>query len=116
MGGETTAQKVDPGLVARIVQRYVTKNTVAVDQLTSLITTVHSALRGISTATPPVTKVLTPAVPIRRSVQRDHVVCLECGFRGLTQLAQNRGGFEGGADRRRGASMAWVMARGDLGV
>ena len=34
----------------------------------------------------------------------------------LTQLAQNRGGFEGGADRRRGASMAWVMARGDLGV
>jgi predicted transcriptional regulator len=24
-----------------------------------------------------------PAVPVRRSVQRDYVVCLECGFRGL---------------------------------
>jgi predicted transcriptional regulator len=22
-----------------------------------------------------------PAVPIRRSVQQDHVVCLECGYR-----------------------------------
>ena len=26
----------------------------------------------------------TPAVAIRRSVQRDHVVCLECGFQGKT--------------------------------
>jgi predicted transcriptional regulator len=25
---------------------------------------------------------LTPAVPIRRSVQSDYVVCIECGFRG----------------------------------
>jgi predicted transcriptional regulator len=27
---------------------------------------------------------LTPAVPIRRSVQPDYVVCLECGFRAVT--------------------------------
>jgi predicted transcriptional regulator len=27
---------------------------------------------------------LTPGGPVRRSVRRDHVVCLECGFRGLT--------------------------------
>jgi MucR family transcriptional regulator, transcriptional regulator of exopolysaccharide biosynthesis len=27
---------------------------------------------------------LTPAVPVRRSVQPDHVVCLECGFRAKT--------------------------------
>jgi predicted transcriptional regulator len=26
----------------------------------------------------------TPAVPVKRSVQHGHVVCLECGFRGKT--------------------------------
>jgi predicted transcriptional regulator len=83
MGEERTAQKVDPGLVARIVQGYVRKNRVAVDQLASLISTVHTALRGAGTAPSPIAEVLTPAVPIRRSVQQDHVVCLECGFRGL---------------------------------
>jgi hypothetical protein len=70
----------EPG-VARIVQSYVRKNSVAVDQLASLITTVHRALRGVGTAPSPIAEVLTPAVPIRRSVQQDHVVCLECGFR-----------------------------------
>jgi predicted transcriptional regulator len=83
MDEESTAQKVDPRLVARIVQSYVTKNSVAVDQLASLITTVHQALSGLATA-PPLAEALTPAVPIRRSVRQDHVVCLECGFRALT--------------------------------
>ena len=84
MSEESAAQKVDPGLVARIVRSYLKKNSVAVDQLASLITTVHSALRGASTAPSPIAEVLTPAVPIRRSVQQDHVICLECGFRGKT--------------------------------
>jgi len=84
MGEESTAQKVDPGLVARIVQSYVRKNSVAVDQLASLISTVHGALRGAGTAPSPIAEVLTPAVPIRRSAQQDHVVCLECGFRAQT--------------------------------
>jgi predicted transcriptional regulator len=74
MGEEKTAQKVDPGLVARIVQSYVRKNSVAVDQLASLISTVHSALRGAGTAPSPIAEVLTPAVPIRRSVRRCGVV------------------------------------------
>jgi len=69
MGGESTAQKVDPGLVARIVQSYVRKNRVAVDQLASLITTVHQALSRLGPAPPLVADALTPAVPIRRSVQ-----------------------------------------------
>ena len=78
---ENGAQKVDRSLVAHIVQGYVAKHTVAIDQLASLITTVHQALSGLDTAPPLAAKALTPAVPIRRSVQRDHVVCLECGFR-----------------------------------
>src|SRR5262249_18830232 len=83
-GEESTAQKVDPGLVARIVQSYVAKNTVAVDQLASLITIVHQALSGLGTAPPLAAQALTPAVPILRSVQQDHVVCVECGFRAQT--------------------------------
>src|SRR6516225_7697909 len=81
---ENGAQKVDRSVVAHIVQSYVAKNTVAVDQLASLITTVHQALSGLGTVPPLAAKALTPAVPIGRSVQQDHVVCLECGFRAQT--------------------------------
>lgn len=85
MAEESTAQKVDTGLVAAIVRSYVAKNSVAVDQLASLITTIHHALSRLGTnPPPPVAAALTPAVPIGRSVQQDRVVCLECGFRGQT--------------------------------
>jgi predicted transcriptional regulator len=69
-------------LVAEIVSSYVAQNSIAVNQLAGLITTVHRTLSGLGQSAPePVA--LVPAVPIRRSVQHDHVVCLECGFRGL---------------------------------
>jgi predicted transcriptional regulator len=85
MAEECSPQKVDTGLVAVIVGSYVAKNSIAADQLATLITTVHRALRGLGTNAPaPVAEALTPAVPIRRSVQQDHVVCLECGVRGQT--------------------------------
>jgi predicted transcriptional regulator len=85
MAEERIPQKVDTGLTAVIVRSYVAKNSVAVDQLASLITTVHRALSGLGTNTlPPVAEALTPAVPIRRSVQQNHVVCLECGVRNQT--------------------------------
>jgi predicted transcriptional regulator len=50
------------------------------DQLAGLIGEVHRALASLGRA-PPVQEPLMPAVPIRRSVQQDHVVCLECGYR-----------------------------------
>jgi predicted transcriptional regulator len=81
-GRHTPEGRSRPGRAYR--PKYVTKTNVAVDQLANLITIVHSVLRGVSTAPAPVAEVLTPAVPIRRSVQRDHVVCLECRFHGLT--------------------------------
>jgi predicted transcriptional regulator len=87
MAEDSTSQNVNPHLVAEIVRGYVTKNTVAVDQLGGLIATVHQTLSGLGTNTTapkaPAQK-SAPAVPIRRSVQPDHVVCLECGFRALT--------------------------------
>jgi predicted transcriptional regulator len=84
MVDDSSAQKVDPSLVAEIVRGYVAQNSIGVDQLAGLIATVHRTLSGLGTNTPvPATEALTPAVSIRRSVQHEHVVCLECGFRGL---------------------------------
>jgi predicted transcriptional regulator len=85
MADESTAQMVDLSLVAEIVRSYVAQNSIGVDQLAGLIATVHRSLSGLvqnAPATAPAP--LVPAVPIRRSVQRDHVVCLECGF--LSQM------------------------------
>ena len=73
--------RVDPFQVARIVGSYLRHHQVGPDQLAGLIVEVHRALAGLGRA-PPVQEPLTPAVPIRRSVQQDYVVCLECGFRG----------------------------------
>ena len=83
MADDSSAQKVDPSLVAEIVSSYVAQNSIGVDQLAGLIATVHRTLSGLGTNAPAaLAEALTPAVPIRRSVQPDHVVCLECGFRG----------------------------------
>src|SRR5271168_2563818 len=82
MADDSNAQ-VAPSLVAEIVSSYVGQNSIGVDQIGGLIATVHRTLSGLGTNTPvPATEALTPAVSIRRSVQPDHVVCLECGFRG----------------------------------
>jgi predicted transcriptional regulator len=87
MAEDSSSQNVDPCLVADIVRGYVSKNSVAVDQLGGLIATVHQTLSGLgtnTTAPTPTPEKLVPAVPIRRSVQPDQVVCLECGFRAVT--------------------------------
>ena len=81
MADESTAQMVDLNLVAEIVRSYVAQNSVDVDQVAGLIATVHRSLSGLGQSAPASAPAsLVPAVPIRRSVQRDHVVCLECGF------------------------------------
>jgi predicted transcriptional regulator len=82
---EDNPSKIDPRLVAEIVGRYVAKNSIAVDQLGGLIRIVHRTLSGLGTAAAaPAAEKSAPAVPIRRSVQPDHVVCLDCGFRAKT--------------------------------
>ena len=82
MADDDRGQKVDQGLVAEIVRGYVANNTVAVDQIGELIATVQRSLSCLGANAPaPVAEALKPAVPIRRSVQPDYVVCLECGFR-----------------------------------
>nr|WP_144294024.1 MucR family transcriptional regulator [Rhodoligotrophos appendicifer] len=66
-------------LTAQIVSAYVAKNSVQLNDLPSLIASVHKALSGLSTdgAAEPVT--LTPAVPVKKSVTHEFIVCLEDG-------------------------------------
>ena len=71
---------VDPFQVVRIVSSYVRHHQIAADQLAGLIVDVHRALAGLGRV-PPAQEPARPAVPIRRSVQQDYIVCLECGFR-----------------------------------
>ena len=63
-------------LTTEVVAAHVARNTVAVGQIASLINEVHQALAGLG----PEDQVKpTPAVPIKRSVRKASIVCLECG-------------------------------------
>ena len=67
-------------LTAKIISAHVGHNQVAVAALPALIQSVHRTLATAGTAGPaPAPALPTPAVPIRRSVFPDHIVCLEDG-------------------------------------
>ena len=83
MEGNDAPRKVNFHLVMEIVSSYVRHNTVAADDLPRLIADVYRALAG---GEQPATgqEQRRPAVPIRRSVGPEKVVCLECGHRART--------------------------------
>ena len=65
---------------SEIVAAYVSNNAVTPSDLPKLIAEVHAALKGLSkeeTAEPVEEK--KPAVPIRKSVTPDYIICLEDG-------------------------------------
>jgi predicted transcriptional regulator len=71
----------DTAHVTKIVSAYAKRNSLAADQLPTLIATVHRAFASIeSGAQVEAAARPEPAVPIRRSVQPDAITCLECGF------------------------------------
>jgi len=80
MAEQDSAPGVDLYHVAHIVSSYVRHHQVAADQLAGLIVEVHRTLAGLGRV-PPAQEPPRPAVPTRRSVQQDYIVCLECGFR-----------------------------------
>ncbi len=82
MPEEPPPPSIERELTAEIVAAYVRRNQIGSDQLATLISTVHQALVGLGKPAAEVDGERTPAVPIRRSVHRDYVVCLECGWRG----------------------------------
>ena len=67
-------------LATEIVSAYVSKNSVATGDLAGLIRDVHMALQQTANGGPePEPEPLTPAVSVKKSVQPDHIVCLEDG-------------------------------------
>ena len=68
-------------LTATVVSAYVGNNSVAAADLPGVIATVYDSLRRTGTvqATPESQPAPTPAVSIRKSVQSDSIVCLDCG-------------------------------------
>ncbi len=82
MPDEPSSPTLDRKLTTNIVAAFVRRNQIGSDQLATLISTVHQALVGLGKAATEAEVDRTPAVPIRRSIHRDYVVCLECGWRG----------------------------------
>lgn len=82
---DETASRIDPllGLTTIIVSAYAWGKSIPVSELTTLIGEVHAALKGAGerpaaqAEKPP--EAPTPAVPIKRSILPDFIICLEDG-------------------------------------
>jgi predicted transcriptional regulator len=66
-------------LTSDIVAAHVSNNSVAVDDIATLISNVYGALAGLGQVVAPVEVAPEPAVSIRASIKPDHIVCLEDG-------------------------------------
>ena len=67
-------------LTANIVSAYVSNNTVPSAEIPNLIGQIHSALLRVSGGQVPTpAEPLKPAVPLKRSITSDYLVCLEDG-------------------------------------
>jgi len=73
----------EPNLIelsSDIVSAYVSHNAVSPVDLPKLIADVHRALQSLqSNEAPAPTEELKPAVPVRKSVSPDYIICLEDG-------------------------------------
>jgi predicted transcriptional regulator len=93
-------------LSADIVAAYVSENTVPAGQIGELVRSVHAAMTGLGGAEPAPAAPAErpkPAVPISRSVQQDHIVCLEDGkkLKMLKRYLRSRYGLSPEDYRRR---------------
>jgi len=67
-------------MTAEIVAAYVENNTVSTADLPALIQSVHRSLGAVASGAAPVeTAPKEPAVPVRRSITADFLICLEDG-------------------------------------
>lgn len=67
-------------MTAKLAAAYVKNNTLSVTDLPQLISLIHNALRSVTiNPAPEKSDKLTPAVPIKKSVMPDYIVCLEDG-------------------------------------
>lgn len=74
-----TRTSVHLDLVVDIVSAFVGNNTVPVDELPALIASVYTILGKLDAPAVAPVEELKPAVPVKRSVTADFIVCLEDG-------------------------------------
>jgi predicted transcriptional regulator len=76
----TTNNQLYKELTAEIVSAYVGHNAIGRDDLPKLIVDVHASLRTLNNnPSMPEKQELTPAVPIKKSVTLERIICLEDG-------------------------------------
>ncbi len=77
------AQAIDKGellaLTSEIVSSHVANNTVEKSDLVELIQSVYGKLSDLASGEDDKKQDLTPAVPVKKSVTPDHIICLEDG-------------------------------------
>jgi predicted transcriptional regulator len=67
-------------LTGEVVSAYVSNNSVSRGDLLSLIASVHASLSGQASGSVKAKEIeLVPAVPIKKSITPDYIVCLEDG-------------------------------------
>ena len=66
-------------LTSDIVAAHVSNNSVAVEDVPTLISNVYAALTGLEGGSTAEEVRPDPAVSIRSSIKKDHIVCLDCG-------------------------------------
>ena len=68
-------------LTAQITAAYVSNNPISADQLPELITAVFQSVSTLEAGEEPVVEQKAPAVTIKKSLQEEHLVCLEDGLK-----------------------------------
>jgi len=66
------------GLSTRVVSAYGSKKAISVSDLPELMTSVQSNLKSLSTDEPELDRP-DPAIPISKSITKNHIICLEDG-------------------------------------
>lgn len=67
-------------LAAEIVSAYVSNNSVPASELATLLADIHAAIVRVSTGVAaPVPEAAKPAVPPKKSITNEYIVCLEDG-------------------------------------
>ena len=66
-------------LTARIVSAHVSNVATQAADLPALIADTYKAMAGLGTPAVPVKEALEPAVPVKKSVTQDFIICLEDG-------------------------------------
>ena len=84
MSHEATQQKAERGdilrMTAEVVAAYVGNNSLPATQLPDVINTVYGTLRRVNGAAAPANEQSQKAaIPVRRSITPDYIVCLEDG-------------------------------------